>query len=81
MAEEEEKIFNNIVISTETIIAKTNWKVDIVELFNHLTNSHHKIPRRFNLLRAIEADTAEYHQSKPPPCRQLLRAFLQLLVD
>jgi len=37
MAEEEEKIFNNIVISTETIIAKTNWKVDIVELFNHLS--------------------------------------------
>lgn len=36
MSEAEEKIFNNIAISTETIIAKTNWKVDIVELFNHL---------------------------------------------
>lgn len=37
MTEAEEKTFNNIVISTETIIAKTNWKVDIVELFNHLS--------------------------------------------
>jgi TATA-box binding protein (TBP) (component of TFIID and TFIIIB) len=37
MTEAEEKTFNNIVISTETIIAKTNWKVDINELFNHLS--------------------------------------------
>jgi TATA-box binding protein (TBP) (component of TFIID and TFIIIB) len=37
MTEAEEKKFNGIVISTETIIAKTNWKVDINELFNHLS--------------------------------------------
>lgn len=37
MTEAEEKTFNGIAISTETIIAKTNWKVDINELFNHLS--------------------------------------------
>jgi len=31
-----EEKFNDIIISTETIIAKTNWKVDINALFNHL---------------------------------------------
>ena len=29
--------FDDICISTETIIATTNWKVDINELFNHLS--------------------------------------------
>ena len=38
-----EDIFNNIVISTETIIAKTNWKVDILALFNHLPITYYKV--------------------------------------
>ena len=38
-----EEIFNNIVISTETIIAKTNWKVDILALFNHLPITYYKV--------------------------------------
>ena len=37
MTDSKENVFNDIVISTETIIAKTNWKVDINELFNHLS--------------------------------------------
>ena len=38
-----EEKFNNIVISTETIIAKTNWKVDITELFNHLSVTEYTV--------------------------------------
>ena len=35
--------FDDIVISTETIIAKTNWKVDILALFNHLPVTNYKV--------------------------------------
>jgi len=35
--------FDNIAISTETIIAKTNWKVDILALFNHLPITFYKV--------------------------------------
>ena len=35
--------FEKIVVSTETIIAKTNWKVDIVSLFNHLETTLYKV--------------------------------------
>ena len=38
-----EEKFNDIVISTETIIAKTNWKVDITALFNHLPVTDYKV--------------------------------------
>jgi len=36
-------IFENIDISTETIIAKTNWKIDITELYNHLPVTFYKV--------------------------------------
>ena len=35
--------FDDIVISTETIIAKTNWRVDILALFNHLPVTNYKV--------------------------------------
>lgn len=35
--------FEKIVVSTETIIAKTNWKVDITALFNHLETTEYKV--------------------------------------
>jgi TATA-box binding protein (TBP) (component of TFIID and TFIIIB) len=35
--------FENIVVSTQTIIAKTNWKVDIISLFNHLETTLYKV--------------------------------------
>jgi len=35
--------FEDIEISTETIIAKTNWKVDIVQLYDHLPITFYKI--------------------------------------
>ena len=38
-----ENSFDKIVISTETIIAKTNWKVDILALFNHLPITYYKV--------------------------------------
>jgi TATA-box binding protein (TBP) (component of TFIID and TFIIIB) len=38
-----ENSFDKIVISTETIIAKTNWKVDILALFNHLPVTYYKV--------------------------------------
>ena len=34
--------FDEIDISTQTIIAKTNWKVDIFLLFNHLPITFYK---------------------------------------
>ena len=37
-----ESTFDEIEISTETIIAKTNWKVDIAALFNHLPVTFYK---------------------------------------
>jgi len=40
---ETEKKFDDIAISTQTIIAKTNWKVDINALFNHLPVTDHKV--------------------------------------
>lgn len=43
MTDSKEDVFNKIVISTETIIAKTNWKVDITELFNHLPITDFKV--------------------------------------
>jgi len=42
-----ETVFNNIAISTETIIAKTNWKVDILAMFNHLPiTNYNVIPKK-----------------------------------
>ena len=35
--------FENIIVSTQTIIAKTNWKVDIISLFNHLETTLYKV--------------------------------------
>ena len=35
--------FDDICISTETIIATTNWKVDIIALANHLPVTNHKV--------------------------------------
>jgi TATA-box binding protein (TBP) (component of TFIID and TFIIIB) len=35
--------FDDICISTETIIATTNWKVDIIELAKHLPVTHHTV--------------------------------------
>jgi hypothetical protein len=35
--------FDDICISTETIIATTNWKVDIIALANHLPITQHKV--------------------------------------
>ena len=40
---DKESVFDNIQISTETIIAKTNWKVNILEMFNHLPITEYKV--------------------------------------
>ena len=41
------KKFDDIEISTETIIAKTNWKVNIMELYNYLPHTlYHVIPKK-----------------------------------